>query len=125
MYSTSNSYFCIYSDFAKIVLKPRNVTVMINGSALFNCGATGVPEPGIYWYTTKDKNPTNFKPVNFKNSRTRRFPNNSILLTNIRKNDVGWYQCIAGNAGYIEQALAHLKVGLNNVKTTGMYLFFT
>jgi peroxidase len=97
------------SVFAKIVLKPRDVSVLENGTALFNCKATGDPKPEIVWYYGRQEN--KFGPIPTNNSRIQVLANNSLLLTNVQKKNEGWYRCFAGNPGYLEQAMARLRVG--------------
>ena len=100
------------------MLKPENVTVEMNGSALFNCKADGEPEPGILWYAykvTKTKKPW-IMISNFSN--IERLDNKSIVVKNVQKKDETWYKCIAGNRGYIEEATAYLKIGSGTCKKT-------
>ena len=100
-------------------MRPTNVTTKENGTALFDCKATGIPEPQILWFTSKVDNHKFKKAVKLSNnSRIESLPNNSLLVLNVRKEDEGWYWCIAGNRGNIEQKNAYLKVRLDNLKTT-------
>ncbi|XP_028395925.1 inactive tyrosine-protein kinase 7-like isoform X2 [Dendronephthya gigantea] len=95
-------------DFAKIVLKPKNVTAKINNTVLFNCKATGIPKPRILWYISKTKGDNGWKPLSDKPG-SKIFPNGSLLLHSVQKKDAAKYRCMAGNAGYIDDAVAHLS----------------
>lgn len=120
-----DSKFLHHLGFAKIVLKPRNVTVKENGSALFNCNATGMPTPTIYWYYGKTNEPNSYKPISTNNSGIQRLPNNSLVLSSVTKNNQGWYRCLAGNPGNLELEAAYLKVGFDKAHSSpSMYIVF-
>ena len=100
------------------MLKPENVTVEMNGSALFNCKADGEPEPGILWFAYKVTKTTRPWILISKFSNIERLSNNSIVVKNVQKKDETWYKCIAGNRGYIVEATAYLKISSGTCKET-------
>ena len=89
---------------------------MENGTALFDCKASGDPKPGIAWFYSKEK--PNFEPVPANDTRIRQLSNNSLLLTDVKEKDKAWYRCLAGNSGSLDQATAYLNVGVEKSTTT-------
>ena len=100
------------------MLKPENVTVEMNGSALFNCKAEGEPKPVFLWYAYKVTKTRKLWILISKFSNIERLSNNSIVVKNVQKKDETWYMCIAGNRGDIEAATAYLKISSGTCKET-------
>ena len=114
--SASGTFNVHIYDYAKIVLRPRDIKVMENGTALFDCKASGDPKPEIAWYYSKEKHNI-FEPVPANDTRIKQLSNNSLLLTDVQEKDRAYYRCLAGNSGSLVQATAYLKVGVENITT--------
>ena len=96
-------FYLVYPVF---VIKPKNVSVTPNSSALFHCKTKGYPEPTILWY---EKDGEKWNQVS-QSDRAKVFRNGSLLLVNVQPKDSTIYRCIGGNAGSFILAWAYLEV---------------
>lgn len=69
----------------------------------FNCSIRGYPVSTVRW--TKD---SRFLK---DSSRIRIASKNQLMLTSVRREDHGIYQCFAGNDGDSAQAAAQIMIG--------------
>lgn len=69
----------------------------------FNCSIRGYPVSNVRW--TKDAR------VLKDGSRIRIVAKNQLLLTSVRREDHGIYQCFAGNDADSAQAAAQMVIG--------------
>lgn len=77
-------------------IEPEIIRAAENETAVFECKASGNPEPQILWiYNGK---PISEAPVNVR----RKVSTNSIIIERLQKSDTGNYGCNATNSiGYV------------------------
>ena len=88
------------------VIKPKNTSVELNDSVMFNCSLTGYPQPKVLWYKKAGKH---WEAIS-KSERVMTYENGSLLLRNVAKEDELPYKCIGGNAGEFNSWTAYLMV---------------
>ena len=90
-----------------------NKSAVIGSNVTLNCTATGRPKPTITWIKNNDSYAVQFNP------RTKVIPtplddktiHSQLLITGMKKEDGGKYQCIAQNgAGKIASKAAFLSI---------------
>ncbi|XP_078660088.1 contactin-5-like [Branchiostoma floridae x Branchiostoma belcheri] len=82
---------------------PRPVSVSTGGAAIFDCVVTGSPVPSLSW--TDNNN-----ALIVSNGRFIISPNNSLIITDVRGTDAGFYTCHATNSFGTNAASAMLNV---------------
>ena len=95
-------------EYPVFVIRPKNASVKLNESAMFNCSLTGYPKPKVLWYKKKPK-VQKWESL-AESKRVEIFPNGSLLLRNVVKQDELAYKCIGGNAGEFNSSTAYLVI---------------
>ncbi|CAH1247003.1 HMCN2 [Branchiostoma lanceolatum] len=93
----------VYAERPVFTVTPSPSSVSRGGSAIFNCVVTGSPSPSLSW-----TNNNNVVIVN--NGRFTVYPNNSLVVTDVRDTDAGFYTCHATNSFGTNAASAILNV---------------
>ncbi|KAL8605956.1 hypothetical protein ACOMHN_065697 [Nucella lapillus] len=89
-----------------IMKHPRNITAVEGQRVLFSCGAEAFPgNITYYWY--KDGTDVRQLPVHTKRLT---LSGDSLLLTGVVKEDMGWYTCRPSNGIGQDEASAYLNV---------------
>ena len=83
-----------------VVVSPATLTVNEGGSALFQCSASGNPEPAIMWSKLDNQSEITQSAVSGR----------KLQLKIVTGNDSGLYQCSATNILGKDQAVAKLVV---------------
>ncbi|XP_049276748.1 fibroblast growth factor receptor homolog 1-like isoform X1 [Anopheles funestus] len=90
--------------------RPKNVTTLVNTTAIFRCPTLSELEPHIEWVKLRIVELENVSiPENLK---LQRDPDNPEVLTleNVTHADEGWYTCIAANSLGASYESAYLQV---------------
>ncbi|XP_052891999.1 fibroblast growth factor receptor homolog 1-like [Anopheles moucheti] len=90
--------------------RPKNVTTLVNTTAIFRCPTLSELEPHIEWVKLRIVELENVSiPENLK---LKRDPDNPEVLTleNVTHADEGWYTCIAANSLGASYESAYLQV---------------
>ena len=74
------------------VTPPAKVVAWVGDTFMFNCSATGDPQPVISW-----KKQGGHLPVG-----RRQQINGSLVIRNITMEDIGYYVCVAASAGVLK-----------------------
>ena len=96
--------------FPEVVENPKNQSAFIGSNVTFNCTATGLPTPAISWMKNNDSYAVT------SNVRARVVPENKnnhsqLIITEVKIEDNGKYQCIARNsAGERKSSAAFLYI---------------
>ena len=83
--------------FPEVVENPKNQSVFIGSNVTFNCTTMGLPTPAISWMKNNDSYAVT------SNVRARVVPENKsnhsqLIITEVKKEDNGKYQCVASNS---------------------------
>ena len=74
------------------VTPPAKVVAWVGDTFMFNCSATGDPQPVISWKKQGGQLPV---------GRSQQF-NGSLVIRNITMDDIGYYICVAASAGVLK-----------------------
>ena len=78
------------ADKPEITSHPKSVDIKEGGNVTFSCNSTANPLPTTSW--TKDESPiTNNSRISFS------VVNKVLTITNVNRNDIGKYRCVASN----------------------------
>ncbi|XP_078376290.1 uncharacterized protein LOC144659675 [Oculina patagonica] len=86
-----------------VVVSPVTLTVNEGGSALFQCSASGNPEPAVVWSKLKNQSEISRTAVSGR----------KLQLTKVTGNDSGVYQCSATNILGNSREVARLAVNVH------------
>lgn len=89
------------------IVEPKDVKVRLNGVARFDCQASGNPRPSTFW--TKEGNQNLMFPDN-KYGRSTVTADGSLIISPVKKEDVGYYICSALSVVSSSTSKAHLNV---------------
>ena len=89
------------------MVEPKDVRTNINGVARFECVATGNPRPSVFW--TKEGNQVLMFPDN-KYGRFSVNSDGSLIISSVKKDDIGFYVCSALSVAGSSTAKAFLNI---------------
>ena len=93
-----------------VAVSPAKLTVNERGSALFQCSATGNPQPAVVWSKMNSQSVATLSAVSL----------GKLHLLNVTGNDSGIYQCsatnILGKAVAVVQLIVNGKICIKEVK---------
>ena len=100
--------------FPEVVENPKNQSAFIGSNVTFNCTAMGLPTPAISWMKNNDSYAVTSNvrakvvPENNKSSTSN---HSQLIITKVKIEDSGKYQCVANNsAGERKSSAAFLYI---------------
>ncbi|KAH9405058.1 Roundabout 1 [Tyrophagus putrescentiae] len=103
----SSSASLIVHSRPNFLIEPKDIRANVNGVARFECVATGNPRPSVFW--TKEGNQILMFPDN-KYGRFSVTSDGSLLVSSVKREDVGFYICSALSVVGSSTAKAFLNV---------------
>ncbi|KAI2803059.1 Roundabout 1 [Blomia tropicalis] len=103
----SSSASLIVHSKPNFLVEPKDVRTNINGVARFECVATGNPRPSVFW--TKEGNQVLMFPDN-KYGRFSVNSDGSLIISSVKKDDIGFYVCSALSVVGSSTAKAFLNI---------------
>ena len=98
-------YFSIDIQKPKIVEVPLNQTAAIGSNVTFSCTATGFPKPIITWTKENDSYSLQSNP-RAKVTADEGKSVSHLLITGVKSDDYGKYQCVANNTAGVKTSRA-------------------
>lgn len=89
--------------------KPKDARVGIDGTARFECAASGSPVPTTYW-THEGSALIVSSGHSWSNGRISVGSNNTLNIVGVREEDTGYYACVAVGEAGAAIARAYLEV---------------
>lgn len=85
-----------------LVKPPQDTTVPAGSLVVFECDATGEPDPVVQWL--RDGIPV------LASNKYQFAHDGSLIIQSVAHSDEGVYQCVASNAAGVTRAVARLQV---------------
>ncbi|XP_028823701.1 hemicentin-1 isoform X1 [Denticeps clupeoides] len=93
-----------YVESPRVKVAQGKLLIGLQQTAVMECIATGVPQPGIRWYKAEAE----LHPSEFVSVDTQR---GTLSVSHTRDSDAGVYTCVAVNPAGVDQGLIYLDVG--------------
>ncbi|TMS37275.1 hypothetical protein L596_004245 [Steinernema carpocapsae] len=94
----------------KFTKTPSDVNVNLGATAIFDCSATGQPEPAVFWSREGEQEFTFFAGRNSPDGRIKVSPEGQLMINDVRATDEANYVCAAMNSAGSTLAKATLKI---------------
>ncbi|KAK0397715.1 hypothetical protein QR680_002236 [Steinernema hermaphroditum] len=94
----------------KFTKTPADVNVNLGSTAIFDCSATGQPEPAVFWSREGEQEFTFFAGRNSPDGRIKVSSEGQLVIGDVRTSDEGNYVCAAMNSAGSTLAKATLKI---------------
>lgn len=74
------------------------------------CNVQSFPEAEVFWYSLGSNSSGPDLPLDTHENRMQNFRNGTLVIHNSRRNDTGYYKCVANNTKGRDDAIMHLRV---------------